>query len=330
MEQSQTNKKQISRIINHKKFQDLNLFIQPEIEDQYTYINFDSRSATPLDANRTKFQAVIIPSGTTATPPSNAIIIDRPMKTISEIKVETLFLSNLSSSLYSTLTVGSSDGIIGNTFAFIYVRTRTPLLIQIDEFYENAILSQNNKRPTHYTFKTRQDGPTLSFITHSTLLFEPRLPPPTLTISILDWPTLQPISFPTTLTSYAATFYFGNVYVDITGNPSSSVVGPLIGSNLITLPGVLYQYQFSSSPVRYTLSGFTTGDPAGDAAVIAQFNSIHTLSPSRIFSLVYFPSPVDISSVTPLTNIPITITHTTSPYFNINLKITNRSTKHLS
>lgn len=325
MEQKGTDKKQISHILGYKKLTDFNLFMQPEIEDQYTYINFDSRSATPLDANRTKFQAVIIPSGTTVTPPTNSIIIDRSMKTISEIQIQTLFLSNLSTALYSTLTVGSSAGIIGNTFRFIYVRNRTPLLIQIDEFYENAIIAQNTTRPSHYVFKTRQDGPTLSFISHSSLKFEPRLPPPTLTISILDWPSLQPISFPNTLTSYSATFYFGDVYVDLTGTPSSLPADFLIGTNLIIISGYSYQYQFSNSPVRYTLSGFTTGNPVGDAAIISQFNSVHTLTPSRTFSLVYFPSPVDISSVTPLTDIPITITHTIAPYFNINLKITNRS-----
>jgi hypothetical protein len=132
----------------------------------------------------------------------------------------------------------------------------------------------------------------------------------TLTASIYDLSTCNTMIIPDTYVVIDAIQYFQ--IPDLKGvyyNMIMDLPNIVKTTGLMQIP-LLYAYTFGkvnySSPIygfgiEYKYSNFTTNDPVADAALIANYNSIHTVIPGPIKNFSnYGPptllSPIDISS----------------------------------
>ena len=145
------------------------------------------------------------------------------------------------------------------------------------------------------------------------------------------------ISFPETKLSFTATQKFDSVDIYSPPTIAKTIVNPLIIPDAYKeYIDIMYNPAYEPDPSapdyttggparqQYTLSGFTTDDPVGDASVIAAYNTTHSLT--LFADKVYFNSPVDISSITYAgTDISVAITWIYNPRVVAALEVVTRS-----
>lgn len=149
----------------------------------------------------------------------------------------------------------------------------------------------------------------------------------TLTASIYNMKDMTNIIIPDVYLSIPAVQWIDIYFI----NPVRSLIniGPLFYMIPATYPYYFnrpaYSHPLSVYGELFQFSGFTTNDPIADAALIARYNSIHTIPEFFDISLYMIPvvdfgypllyPPVDISgaSLNPMQQVPITITFLYKP-----------------
>lgn len=259
---------------------------------------------------------------------STGITTRKQIERIKSFKISSITVAYANLSIYSLLHKGSA-GIIGAQTQSYDITNPTEIAIRILEFDSMVFMNPSLKYhfPCH---KIQKNGSIFTFdckwprIEYSA----PILAPDNLTVEIYHipsqtriWPATDPSQHPTTL-QFTGTFYAGTTHYDSgTNTINQSGTGTLIGSNILAVTSnYRYFIPFEGTNQPYTraltfaLSGFTTDDPSGEAAVIAAFNASHKLIPianTQFTKRFYaFQTPVSLAAATLVINSLQTITFT--------------------
>jgi hypothetical protein len=256
---------------------------------------------------------------------STGIATRKQIERVRSFRISTVTIAYANLSIYSLLHKGSAGLIAAQTQSYD-ITNPTEIAIRILEFDSMAFMNPSLKYhfPCH---KIQKNGSIFTFDCKwpSIEYPIPILAPDNLTIEIYHIPSLTRLwssaQHPTTL-QFTGTFYAGTTHYDSgTDTINQSGTGTLIGSNIIAVVSnyrYFIPFEGSNQPysraLTFALSGFTTDDPVGEAAIIAGFNASHKLIPianTQFTKRFYaFQTPVSLAAATLTINSVQTITFT--------------------
>jgi len=307
----------VMSIFNNSNPYHSSLLINPSSKEYYSYVMLDTNNVDSLLSTETFFVWNLndgTPSYRTGT-----INIPHKIYPIKRMRLGRITFANMH---YAD-------------FYKIFLSTSNRIATTFHNFGSQALIAQNRLK-YHFLHKFIYDqsyrGGSLTitpfYSNRGWFRFNKKFnKPDQLQVSFADIFTPEsPISVPLTECSFSAVQYFNHAIFSVDFSSYSYYLEIDKSERLLNF---IYDYIDSSinnSPndngtmqEQVLISGFTTDDPAADAAVIAAYNGYHTLT--RVFSIdnsfdnrlsdqtAYWNPPTDISSITYAgSEIPVTIT----------------------
>lgn len=284
--------------------------IIPSTREKYNYLFLDSANCYEIPSDRDSFTWLI--NDKIPIYQKGYINLSSIMRNIKMLRIGRLTVAHVLLSQYSTFNTAR----IG---------------IGFKEFESQAIVLPNAVRVHHIVNKLSDDlniGNTIVLSAFNGnrgwFRFQKKfLTLDHLTLNMWDLQTSLKLTIPDTYATVSALQYKGN----ITPIGGVTIVNPIIIADHYMIPVQDLSSSFTgiSTFDGFTVeilnfSGFTTDDPIADAALIASYNSDHTLT--RQWAPYFYP-PVDISSANLVngSTTPVTITFIYKPRFTGTLEI---------
>lgn len=301
----------IAEVLDTSNVIHLSKQIIPSTREKYNYLFIDSANCYEISNTRDSFMWLVndkIPVYSTGYINLSSVMRNIKMMRIGRINMSHVLLSQYA--VFDTSRVG----------------------IGFKEFDSQAIIFPNSVKVHHIVSKLPDDvnsGNTivLSGFNHNRGWFRFQrkfLTIDHLTLNMWDLQTSLKLTLPDTYATVTALQRKGNI-TPVGGFP---IANPLIIADYKMIPVHAIPSDTIAPPTTYdgftvevlNFSGFTTNDPIADAAVIAAYNSPHTLTQVQV---PYFFPPVDISGVSLISgsNTPVTITFRYKPRLTGTLEI---------
>lgn len=288
-------------------FNDVNLlqFLKkmiPTSHEKYNYIYLDSTNCIEISSNRDKFKWLIndkIPVYETGYINLSSILRNIKMMRIGRITYSHFPLSQYAPMKENRIGIGfeefASQAIVLPNVKIQNIVSKLP-----DDNQPGNVVSLSGFNNNRGWFRFREKFLTLDHLT------------------MYMWDTIlnQRVVIPDAYTTLPALQLFQSVIVDGLSIPNPLQVG---NWEMIPVWNIPINNATAGMVRGYTIeliniSGFTTSDPVGDAAIIAAYNTPHILQAVKDF---LFLPPVNISAATipPGSKIPVTLTFMYKPRF---------------